>query len=219
SLVSTSVTIIPRPRATALAPAIRSASGAVSREDFSGFCGETSQITRSSPSRSWAVSATWAWPSWAGLKEPPNSPTRMPGASQKPGRRTWGKGRFGARPAFHIRLRPARSRGIAVEVRIRLPDPGAHGEHPVARQHRAAGEQPPVLPVGKAELGLVQRVLAVHPTGEAVAHEGRVDGGPEAVLLGGGLVDQAGGELRAVAVKEGDGPVEVGDDFQPDLGA
>ena len=38
---------------------------------FSGFCGETSQITRSSPRRRLAVSATWAWPSWAGLNEPP----------------------------------------------------------------------------------------------------------------------------------------------------
>ena len=69
--VSASLTIMLRPLTTRRTPSIRSARLAVSREDFSGFCGETSQITRSRPRRRRAVSATWACPSWAGLNEPP----------------------------------------------------------------------------------------------------------------------------------------------------
>ena len=50
----------PYSKGPARAEAMRSARGAVSRLDFSGFCGETSQTTRSRPRRRIAVSATWA---------------------------------------------------------------------------------------------------------------------------------------------------------------
>jgi len=63
--VSKSETIMAGPTlaATARAEAMRSARGAVSCSDFSGFCGETSQTTRSRSNRCMAVAATWAWPS------------------------------------------------------------------------------------------------------------------------------------------------------------
>ena len=60
--------------------AMRVPSGAVSSRLFKGFCGETSQMMRSSPSLTRAVSATWRWPSCAGLNEPPNRPIFMPGS-------------------------------------------------------------------------------------------------------------------------------------------
>src|SRR5690606_27677230 len=92
----------PTVAAAARAEAIRSAKGAVSWADFSGFCGETSQTSRSSPSRCMAVAATWAWPSWAGLNEPPNRPTFIPGARSSPSRRAPRRRPepFGAGPAW-----------------------------------------------------------------------------------------------------------------------
>ena len=83
---------------------MRSASGRAWAVSFSGFCGETSQITRSSPRRTRAVSATWAWPSWAGLNEPPSRPTLMPGSRWKPGRSACGRSAMALRsagPAAH----------------------------------------------------------------------------------------------------------------------
>src|SRR5580704_12912104 len=64
---------------------MRVARSAVALALFSGFCGETSQITRSSPRRLSAVIAMCAWPSCAGLNDPPSRPTRMPGFRSNPG--------------------------------------------------------------------------------------------------------------------------------------
>src|ERR1700744_1280031 len=78
---------MPRPCASDRALAMRAERLALSAGDFSGFCGDTSQITLSRRRRFIAVSATWAWPSCAGLNEPPNRPTRIPRDRKKPGRR------------------------------------------------------------------------------------------------------------------------------------
>ena len=66
-------------------------SGAMPRLAFSGFCGETSHHTSSRSSRFSASRLIWRWPSWAGLNEPPSSPTRrgaqagpVPGARSGP---------------------------------------------------------------------------------------------------------------------------------------
>ncbi len=88
---------------------MRALRGCVSWLDFSGFCGETSQINRSSPSRRSAVSATWAWPSCAGLNEPPYSPTFIPGDRWNPSRNPPGRPDLGvnlAGPANHMTYPP-----------------------------------------------------------------------------------------------------------------
>src|SRR5579862_3750083 len=92
-----------RARVQAVAEARRASSGTAAA--LSGFCGAASQITWSSPSRRRAVSATWAWPSCAGLNEPPNRPTRIPGSRWNPSLSAAGRPPSGARlagPADHI---------------------------------------------------------------------------------------------------------------------
>ena len=84
----------------------------------------------------------------------------------------------------------------------RAPRHESDGVHRVARQHAAAREQPPGLPVRQPELGLIERELAVDPAGEAVADERRVDGRVEPVVLGGVVADQRRRESRAVAVEQ-----------------
>ena len=59
---------------------------------------------------------------------------------------------------------------------------GPDREHRVARQHTAATEQPTGLPVGQAELGLVEGELAVDPAREPVTDERRIDDVVEALL-------------------------------------
>ncbi len=61
--------------------------------------------------------------------------------------------------------------------------PEPHGEHRVARQHSAAGEQTTGLPVRQTELGLIERELPVDPPGEAVTDERCIDRRVEPVLL------------------------------------
>src|SRR5690349_17214411 len=52
---------------------------------LSGFCGETSHHTSSSPSRLSASRLTWRWPSCAGLNEPPSRPMRRRVSRGTPG--------------------------------------------------------------------------------------------------------------------------------------
>src|SRR4051794_37722370 len=62
-------------------------------------------MTLSRSSRRRAVSATCAWPSCAGLNEPPKRPTRMPGLRWNPGLSAAGRPPSGTRlagPADHI---------------------------------------------------------------------------------------------------------------------
>jgi len=66
-----------RPSAIRPAPATRSANGAIPAVVFNGFPGDTSSQTWSSRNRRMASSATWRWPAWAGLNDPPSNPTRM----------------------------------------------------------------------------------------------------------------------------------------------
>src|SRR5688572_10143411 len=108
----------------------------------------------------------------------------MPGVSVKPSRSAPGRppGRTRrAAPAENIRARASGSRArrgrrvAPVQMKVGLAYAGADGEDAVAGQHAAPREQPPLRPVGKAELRLRQGVLAVDPAGEAVADEGRVD--------------------------------------------
>src|SRR5690554_2483275 len=69
----------------------RSASGARSRWFFSGFPGVTRTQSASRSRRRRVSSTTRRWPSWMGLKLPPNRPMRMPdpegGSSVMPGMR------------------------------------------------------------------------------------------------------------------------------------
>ena len=83
-----------RPSATPRADATRCASVAMPRRGFSGFPGETSSHTWSSRSRRRASSATWRWPSCAGLNDPPNRPTRLRLRSPKRGTGSWIRGVF-----------------------------------------------------------------------------------------------------------------------------
>ncbi len=105
------------------------------------------------------------------------------GARSPTGPRTHG-GRAYKRPApLHRRPRPPPS---AVEVGVLDAGAVADGVDRGAGQDAAAGQQPAALPVGEAELGRRQGVLAVDPAGEAVADERGVDGVVEAVVLGRG---------------------------------
>ena len=89
----------------------------------------------------------------------------------------------------------------------------AHGVHRISREHAAPGEQTTELPVRQSELRGVERVLAVDPAGEPVAHEWRVDGGVEAPLLVAVVTDERRHEPRTVAVEQGDRVIDgVGDD-------
>ena len=58
----------------------------------------------------------------------------------------------------------------------------------------------PGLPVGEAQFGLHQRELPIDPTGESVAHERRIDGAVELVVLVGVVADEGRDEVRAVAI-------------------
>src|SRR6185312_10003193 len=68
-------------RAMALAPASRSANGAIPATGFSGFCGDTSHQTSSSFRRFSAIRLIWRCPAWAGLNEPPSRPMARERAS------------------------------------------------------------------------------------------------------------------------------------------
>src|SRR5690348_3588059 len=70
----------------------------------------------------------------------------------------------------------------AMQVGIALPRPRTHGVNAVAAEHAAAGEQPAVLPVRQPQLRPTQCVLAVHPAGESIAGERRVERLVEALL-------------------------------------
>ncbi len=61
-----------------------------------------------------------------------------------------------------------------------------------------------MFPVGETELGFAQGILPVHPAGEAVADEGRIDPGVEALVRLRVLGDQHGDQAGAVAVEQGD---------------
>ncbi len=88
SRASRSVTLMRGWAATRRADSSRSANGAMPSTGFSGFCGETShQISSSASSRS-ASRLIWRWPRWAGLKEPPSSPTRRCRRSPRAGGRS-----------------------------------------------------------------------------------------------------------------------------------
>src|SRR5471030_281431 len=82
-----------------------------------------------------------------------------------------------------------------------LHPPRRAGEHAIARQNRAASEQATALPVRKPQFRLVQRVLAVDPTGDAVADKWRIHRVVETLMSLGVFTDQRHGELRAVAIE------------------
>ncbi len=81
-------------------------------------------------------------------------------------------------------------------------------ESPDSTPPRASSRPPCQL--DRPSSGRVEGVLAVDPAGEAVADERGVDGGVEAVALGGVVADDRGDEARAVAVAQLDGGVDVG---------
>src|SRR5690348_15506706 len=107
---------------------------------------------------------------------------------------------------------------LAVQVRVALRRARADREHAVAAQHTAPSEQAAVLPVGEAQLGPSQRILAVYPAGHAVADERRVDPREEAALRLRIVRDQARRQPGTVPVEEADRLVRVRNDGERDLG-
>src|SRR5690349_16725147 len=93
----------------------------------------------------------------------------------------------------------------AFDAQIDLGHAAANGEHAVTRENRTARKQAPALPVRKPQFRLVQRVLSVNPAGDPVADKRRVDRVVEPRLRLGIFTDQRHGELRAVAVVQGNG--------------
>src|ERR1700689_2216234 len=153
---------MPGPVAHRRAPSMREARSAVPRPLLRGFCGETSQITRSSPSRTKAVCATWAWPSCAGLNDPPRRPTRMPGRRSKPG--------------LSARRPPASRARLTGPVNHILEDRELFG---------ADGAPGMQLVGGDADLGAETELAAVGKLRRGVDHHnGGIDAGGEGVLNG-----------------------------------
>ncbi len=62
--------------------------------------------------------------------------------------------------------------GLAFDAQIDLGHAATNGEHTIAGENRTASKQAPALPVRKPQFRLVQRVLAVDPTGDAIADKG-----------------------------------------------
>jgi hypothetical protein len=56
----------------------------------------------------------------------------------------------------------------------------ANGEQVITRENRTARKQMSALPVRQTQFRLVERVLTINPTGDAVANKRRVDGVVEA---------------------------------------
>src|SRR5690349_12477556 len=78
----------------------------------------------------------------------------------------------------------------AFDAQIDLGHAATDGEHAITRENCTARKQAPALPVRKAQFRLVQRVLAVDPTGDAIADKRRVDRVVEALLILGTFTDQ-----------------------------
>src|SRR5581483_5927675 len=102
---------------------------------------------------------------------------------------------------------------LPVHAGVGLRYAGADRVDAVAAEDGAAGEEAAVLPVGEAEFGAIESVLAVHPAGEAVADEGSIHRLVEAAVHRRVLAHQAGDELRAVAVEERRRLLQAGDDL------
>ena len=66
----------------------------------------------------------------------------------------------------------------------------ANGEQVITRENRTARKQMSALPVRQTQFRLVERVLTINPTGDAVANKRRVDGVVEALLRHGIVADQ-----------------------------
>ena len=99
---------------------------------------------------------------------------------------------------------------LALDRQIGLGHATADSEHAIARENGATGEQAAALPVGKPQLRFVQRVLAVDPTGNAIAHERRIHRVVKTLLHGGIFTDQRHGELRTVAVEQRNRLIQIG---------
>src|SRR5689334_18400659 len=101
----------------------------------------------------------------------------------------------------------------AFDRQTRLGHAAADREHAITRENRAARKQATALPVRKPQFRLVQRVLSVDPAGDPVADKRRVDRVVEPRLRLGIFTDQRHGELRAVAVEQGNGLIQIVDDL------
>src|SRR3569833_2393781 len=100
-----------------------------------------------------------------------------------------------------------------MQVGIGLGAAGADGEDAVAAKNGAASEEATELPVGQAEFGATEGILAVGPSGEAVADERGVDGFEEANVRLRVLGEEGGNELRAIPVEESHGVVDGVDEL------
>jgi len=78
----------------------------------------------------------------------------------------------------------------AFDAQIDLGHVAANGEHAITRENRTARKQTSALPVRQTQFRLVERVLTINPTGDAVANKRRVDGVVEALLRHGIVADQ-----------------------------
>jgi hypothetical protein len=78
----------------------------------------------------------------------------------------------------------------AFDAQIDLGHAATNGEHAITGENRTASKQASALPVRKPQFRLVQRVLAVDPTGDAIADKRRVDRVVETLLSLGTFTDQ-----------------------------
>src|SRR5690606_23940524 len=134
----------------------------------SGLPGVTSTQTASSCSRRNVSSITSAWPSWIGLKLPPNSPMRMPapegGSSVMPAMRSGGR-RVTAAPGRQV-CHPSRPRLAVAAHAVFEAGELFHANRP-ARMHLAGSD---------ADLAAKTKFAAIGKLGRSIMHQnGRVD--------------------------------------------
>ena len=98
---------------------------------------------------------------------------------------------------------------LALNAQIDLGHATANGEHAIARKNRTARKQATTLPVRQAQFRLVERVLTIDPTGDPVANKRCVNRVVETLLRRCVFTEEGHGELRAVAIEQGDGVVQI----------
>ena len=106
-----------------------------------------------------------------------------------------------------------------MDVAVVLGDSEAEGVDGVAGQDAGSAGKAAALPVGEAEFGLVEGVLAVDPAGESVADERGIERRPHHRVVAGIFAQHGGDEAGAVAVEQCSRSVHGVDDEQGHLGA
>ncbi len=96
-------------------------------------------------------------------------------------------------------------------IRVILPGVELDGVDAIAGENAASCQETPVLPVREAELRAAERILAVHPPGEPVPDERRVDLPQESLVRGRIFADQRCHKERTLGVEQADALAQIGD--------